>query len=156
LPLPQYAIGLGDTLAAAGRAAEAGEAYALVGVMERLLEANGVRTELETALFDLDHGRSLARALARAREAYRRAPGIHAEDVLAWALYKNGRCQEALAHSERALRLGTLDALMLFHRGMIERCLGRHEAGRAYLARALAINPHFSLAYAPIARRALR
>ena len=156
LPLPQYAIGLGDTLAAAGRAAEAREAYALVGVIERLLEANGVRTELETALFDLDHGRALAHALARAQEAHRRGPGIHAEDVLAWALYKNGRCREALAHSERALRLGTLDALKLFHRGMIERCVGRRAEAHSDLTRALEINPHFSPLYAPVAREALQ
>jgi tetratricopeptide (TPR) repeat protein len=156
LPLPQYAFGLGDTLVVAGRTTEAEKAYALVDVMKRLFEANGVRTELETALFDLDRDRALPRALKHAGEAFRHAPSIHAEDVLAWALYKNGRCDEARAHSVRALRLGTLDALKLFHRGMIERCLGRREAGRAYLTRALAVNPHFSLVYAPVARRALR
>jgi hypothetical protein len=71
-------------------------------------------------------------------------------------LYENGRCRDALVHSERALRLGTRDALKIFHRGMIELCLGRDAAGRASLARALALNPHFSLLYAPTASRALR
>ena len=155
-PLPEYAIALGDVLAAADREREARQAYALVGAIDRVLRGNGVRTELETALFDLDHGRDVADALARAREAYERAPSIYAEDVLAWALYKNGRCAEARAHSVRALRLGTRDALMHFHRGMIERCLSDREAARSHLGRALAINPHFSLVYAPIARRLLR
>ena len=95
-------------------------------------------------------------ALARARDAYRERKSIDGDDVLGWALYKNGRCGEALAHSRRALRLGTRDALKIFHRGMIELCLGRKAAGRAELRRALAINPHFSLLYAPVAREALR
>jgi tetratricopeptide (TPR) repeat protein len=156
LPLPQYAIALGDVLRASGRTREAGEAYELVAAMQRLAEANGVRTELDSALFDLDHDRRLADALARAREAYRAAPSIHADDVLAWALYKNGRCEEARTHSRRALRLGTRDALKLFHRGMIERCVGNRATGRRYLERALAVNPHFSLLYGPVAREAAR
>jgi tetratricopeptide (TPR) repeat protein len=127
-----------------------------VGVIERLFEANGVRTELETARFDLDHDRNVAAALRRAVEAYRDRKSIEAEDTLAWGYYKNGRCEEALVHSKRALRLGTKDALKLFDRGMIERCLGRQQAGNAFIRRALAVNPHFSLLYAPVAREALR
>ena len=115
-----------------------------------------MRTELETALFDLDHGRRLGDALARARKAYAQAPSIHAADVLAWALFKNGRCEAARAYSVRALRLGTRDALKLFHRGMIERCLGRPGTARSFFAGALAVNEHFSLLYAPVAREALR
>jgi hypothetical protein len=34
-----------------------------------------VRTELQTAVFDLDHNRKVADALARARTAYVSAPG---------------------------------------------------------------------------------
>jgi tetratricopeptide (TPR) repeat protein len=127
-----------------------------VDATENLLRANGVRTELETALFDLDHGRNVADALTRARDAYRERKSIEGDDVLAWALYKNGRCREALEHSRRALRLGTRDALKIFHRGMIELCLHRPSDGRVSLSRALRINPHFSLRYAPVAREALR
>jgi tetratricopeptide (TPR) repeat protein len=156
IPLPQFAVGLGDTLAVAGRPREAGKAYALVDVIQRLFAANGVRTELETARFDLDHGRNVAAALVRAKQAYRDRKSIEAEDTLAWGYYKNGRCREALVHSRRALRLGTRDALKLFDRGMIERCLGHEEAGRAFLRRALGINPRFSLLYAPVARKVLR
>lgn len=156
LPLPQYAGALGDVLRLAGRDGEARRAYGTVDVIERLLRANGVRTELETALFDLDHGRRLGDALARAQIAYRTRKSIDGEDVLAWALYKNGRCADARDHSIRALRLGTRDALKSFHRGMIELCLGREGAGRSFLRRALRINPRFSLLYAPVARAALR
>jgi tetratricopeptide (TPR) repeat protein len=156
LPLPQYEGALGDVLRAVGREREAQDAFDAVDAIQRLLEANGVRTELETALFDLDHGRRPADALARARLAYAERKSIEAEDVLAWAVYVNGRCEEARAHSARALRLGTRDALKLFHRGMIERCLGHRRAARSLLRGALAINPHFSLLYAPVAAKALR
>ncbi len=156
VPLPEYAAALGETLDAAGRTKEADEAYELVDVMQRLFEANGARTELETALVDLDRHRNLEDALARAREAYAEQRSIQAEDVLAWALYRNGRCAEARAYSVRALRLGTRDALKLFHRGMIERCLGRPAEARTFFARALSVNPYFSLRWAPVAREALR
>src|SRR5207237_9344844 len=128
--------------------------YALVGAIGRLLAANGVRTELQTAVFDLDHDRNVADALARARAAYESAPSVYAEDALAWGLYRTGSCDEARRHSARALRLGTRDALLVFHRAMIERCLGSPSA-RSWFGRALAINPNFSFLWAPVARKAL-
>ena len=155
LPLPAYVILLGDVRHAAGDETGAEREYRLVHVIERLFAANGVRTELQTALFDIDHDRGVAAALARARAAYAAAPGIYAEDALAWGLFRTGRCAEARAHSMHALRLGTHDALLIFHRGMIERCLGDRASGNAFLRRALALNPHFSLLWAPVARKAL-
>jgi tetratricopeptide (TPR) repeat protein len=156
VPLPQFVGTLGDLLAVSGRRAEAREQYALVGAIERLQRANGVRTDLETALFDVDHGLRLSDALARARRAHADRPSIEADDVLAWALVRNGRCGEALRFSKRALRLGTRDAPKFFHRGMVERCLGRPGAARAWFGRALALNPHFSPLWAPVARRHAR
>jgi tetratricopeptide (TPR) repeat protein len=156
VPIPEFAVALGDVAHGSGRDAPAREADRLVAVLNRVLAANGVRTELETAVYDLDRGVRLDSALARAREAFRRAPSVHAEDALAWALLRNGRCEEARPHSIRALRLGTRSALFLFHRGMIERCLGNAVTGERFLAEALATNPHFSSRWAPVAREALR
>jgi tetratricopeptide (TPR) repeat protein len=156
VPLPQYVALLGDLYRADGRPLLARRQYALIGAIDRLLRANGVRTDLEIALFQVDHGIDLPRALRRARLARAERPSIDGDDVLAWALARNGRCREALSYSKRALRLGTLDSTKLFHRGMIERCLGHHGAAHAWLTRALALNPHFSVAWAPVARRALR
>jgi tetratricopeptide (TPR) repeat protein len=155
-PLPQFVGYLGDLYAAAGRRALARRQYALVDVIGRLFVANGVRTDLETALFRADHGIRLRETLALARLARRERPSIDGDDVLAWTLARNGRCGEALRYSKLALRLGTKDPLKLFHRGTIERCLGRTGEGDRFLRRALALNPHFSLLWAPIARRALR
>lgn len=153
LPLPEYAILLGDALARAGRLEEARRAYGLVRTLQRLLEANGVRTDLQTALFDLDRGVRRAAALERARAAYGAAPGLAAADAVAWGLYRSGSCREARAWSRRALALGTEDGLFLFHRGLIERCLRGPDAGERWFARALAANPTFSLRWAPLAER---
>lgn len=154
LPIPAYVIWLGDILHVSGHKAAARREYALVGAIEKLFAANGVRTELQTAVFDLDHNRNVPDALERARIAYQSAPGIYAEDALGWGLYRSGRCGEAREHSERALRLGTRDALLIFHRAMIERCLGSASA-RSWFRRALTINPHFSFLWAPVARAEL-
>ena len=155
VPLPQFVALLGDLYRARGQLAPARGQYALVAVIQRLLVANGVKSDLETALFDVDHGIRLRHALVLARQAHADRPSIDGDDVLAWALARNGRCGEALRWSRQALRLGTLDALKLFHRGMIERCLGHRTAARRYLGRALALNPHFSVVWSPVARKAL-
>jgi tetratricopeptide (TPR) repeat protein len=156
IPLPQFVGALGDLYRASGQERPAERQYALIGAIERLLQANGVKTDLETALFDVDHGIRLSDSLALARRAQRERPSIDGDDVLAWALYRNGRCAEALPYSRHALRLGTRDALKFFHRGMIERCLGQRSEGQRWLLRALTLNPHFSLLWAPVARAALR
>jgi tetratricopeptide (TPR) repeat protein len=147
----QNVILLGDVLTAAERSEEASEAYALVDAIDQLLVANGVRTELQTALFDLDHDRDIAAALERSLAVREEVAGINADDVVAWGLYKSGRCEEARRYSESALRLGTQDALMFFHRGMIEGCLGSELEQRRFLERALDVNPHFSFIYSSTA-----
>jgi tetratricopeptide (TPR) repeat protein len=152
-PLPQYVAQLGDLQRAAGDRRGARTQHALVLAIERLLAANGVRTDLEVALFRADHGIRPAATVALARRARRLRPSIDGDDVLAWALWRAGRCREASAYSGRALRLGTLDALKFFHRAMIESCLGHDAAARAWGHRALALNPGFSVLWAPTARR---
>jgi tetratricopeptide (TPR) repeat protein len=155
-PLPQFVAALGDLLAVSGRRAEAQRQYALMGAIRRLLAANGVKTDLEIALFQTDHRIRLHESLALARAGRRDRPSIDGDDVLAWALARNGRCAEALPYSRQALRLGTRDPLKFFHRGMIERCLGHPAEAQAWFRSALALNPHFSILWSPVARRYAR
>jgi tetratricopeptide (TPR) repeat protein len=153
IPLPQFVAQLGDLYGARGERAPAARQYATIGAIERLLRANGVRTDLETALFDADHGRA---SVALARRARADRPSIDGDDVLAWTLARDGRCSEGLPWSKRALRLGTEDALKLFHRAWIEHCVGHADAARSFARRALALNPHFSLLWSDDARRLAR
>ena len=139
---------------APGASAPRREQYALVGVIERLLVANGVRTDLETALFDVDHGIQLGRALApRAAGATRGAQASTETTSSAGRSPATDAAPRRCPTRSRALRLGTLDALKFFHRGMIERCLGHDSDARGWFERALRLNPQFSLLWSPVARR---
>ena len=142
LPLPQYVANYGDLLRHEGDPSGARRQYRLVAAIGRLQRAGGVNVDLELALFDIDHGVRLDRVVALARTARTERPSIDGDDTLAWALARTGRCGEALRYSKRALRLGTLDAPKFFHRGVIERCLGR-SAAEHWFARARATNPYW-------------
>jgi tetratricopeptide (TPR) repeat protein len=155
MPLPEYAIALGDVYAKQGDQQQAQRQYDLVRVIDRLLTTNGVNTDLETALFFADHNIDLPVSLAKARAAYTARPSIHGADALAWTLYKSGQYAEAQQYANEALRLGTRDALKLFHAGMIAHALGQHEQARAYLQQAVDLNPHFSLLYSDLAATTL-
>jgi tetratricopeptide (TPR) repeat protein len=143
IPLPQFVGLLGDLQHATGRERAARVEYATEDGIRRLLAANGVKTDLETALFAIDHGIRLKASLALAHRAQRERPSIDGDDVLAWALYRNRQCGEALHYSRLALRLGTKDSAKLFHRAEIEQCLGRDP--RPWARRATVLNPHFSV-----------
>jgi len=153
MPLPQFVIMLGDIYAAAGKPNEAAQQYGLLAVEEKLYEANGVDLAAEMALFDADHDRDLGRALDRARAAYARRPSITVADILAWTLFKTGDAQSADPMMNEALRLGTQNALMDYHAGMIAYQLGRPDRAADYLGKALALNPRFSLLYADQAKQ---
>jgi tetratricopeptide (TPR) repeat protein len=153
MPSLEFVGTLGDLLHASGDETGARRQYMLIAAINRLQRASGVKTDLELALFNVDHGLQLREALTLARASYADRPSIDGDDVLAWALFHNGRCAEALVSSKHALRLGTQDAAKFFHRGMIERCLGNRTEARRWFRRALALNPRFSLLWAPVARR---
>jgi tetratricopeptide (TPR) repeat protein len=154
-PAPEYVILLGDVYQHAGRPAEAAAQYDLVRTIDKLYTASGVNTDLETALFDADHGVNLDDAVRRARAEYRHRRSIHVADALAWTLYAKGRYGRAKHFSRVSLRLGTRDARLLFHAGMIDFRLGRDAGARRHLSSALSVNPNFSFVHARVARRTL-
>jgi len=151
LPLPSYLIAYADLLRSVGRERQATRQEAVLAATNDLFEAQGVNVDLESALFYADRGRPQAAFLA-ARAVWDRQHSVDAADALAWALHVNGRDRAALRHSEQALRLGTHSALFTYHRGMIERSLGRSGAARESLRDALEINPYFSPLLAPRAK----
>jgi tetratricopeptide (TPR) repeat protein len=155
MPLPEFVIALGEVYQASGQPAEAAKQYDLVQAMIQLYAQNGVDTDVELALFLADHGPDRNAAVDKARAGYGKRPSIKAADVLAWSLYKAGKYEEARSYSQQALHLGTKDANMLFHAGMIAAALGDDPTATAYLQQALAINPSFSPLNAPIARETL-
>jgi tetratricopeptide (TPR) repeat protein len=97
----------------------------------------------------------LPQALDLARQELNIRQDIYAYDLLAWALYKNGHHEEALAAITKALQQGTQEAKLFFHAGMIYYSLGNITQAKTYLERALALNPHFHLFHADVAKRTL-
>ena len=146
-PLPEYVIALGDLYATSGDKMQADQQYSLVRAEEQLFRANGVNVDLELSLFESDHGDPQA-GLTQARAEWGRRHSILVADALAWALHQNGDEHQAAHYSRFALHLGTQSALLNFHAGLIQLALGNKDAARSYLARAIAISPHFSILYA--------
>ena len=64
-------------------------------------------------------GISFDEALTIARQHRASRSDIATCDVLAWCLYKKGYMAEAQAAMDEAFRLGTRDALLHYHAGVI-------------------------------------
>jgi len=154
VPLPDYAIALGDLYARLGRADEAKRQYDLVEFIERSGAIEGTYSR-NLALFWADHDTRLDEALAVAERERAGRDDIYTSDLLAWCLYKKSRLTEAKAAIERALRLGTQDARLLYHAGMIAQALGDRRAAANFLRQALKLDPDFDALQAGVARHAL-
>ncbi|MEA2493639.1 MAG: hypothetical protein QOJ29_1550 [Thermoleophilaceae bacterium] len=120
LPLPEYVVGLGETELAAGRRADARRDFALISAEEKLLQAAGVDTDVDLALFESSHG-TRARGLVLARRAYASAPSVRSADALGWALTRAGHPKQGLVYAKKALRLGSRDPRFLHHAAVAAR-----------------------------------
>jgi tetratricopeptide (TPR) repeat protein len=150
-PDPSMLAALGDLLAKTGREEEAKRVY------DRLEQRATLNAEYrrELANFYADHDRHLPKALELAQIDIAERKDIYGYDTLAWALFKNGRAQEAARASAEALKLGTRDARLHYHAGLIHLKLGDPDKAREHLGRALALNPHFSIVHAEQAKKVL-
>jgi tetratricopeptide (TPR) repeat protein len=155
VPTPDMVAALGDLLALLGKADKAEKQYALVEYIEHVNETNQVAYNRQLALFYADHDRKLSEAVTLAEAELQRRHDIYTYDTLAWAYGKNGRYADAWKAMEQALHLGTRDALLFFHAGIIAHGLGRKEQARDYLHQALTLNPHFHLIQTEVAKRML-
>jgi tetratricopeptide (TPR) repeat protein len=133
---------------------EVSDQLALFRALAASYQTEGLGLDVELVLFEADHG-SPSKAVAGAAQAWRTRPFLSTADAYAWALYRDGRPRAALAWSDRALATGWHTALHLYHRGMIEKALGRTVDAREHLQGALRLEPRFSPLHAPLARKAL-
>jgi tetratricopeptide (TPR) repeat protein len=117
---------------------------------------NQVLHNRDLALFYADHDMKLDEALALAHKEFEVRHDIYTWDALAWALYKNGKYQEASDAIENALRPGVRDALLFFHAGMIAKQLGQNALAKERLQVSLSINPRFHVIYASVAMQQLK
>lgn len=154
VPLPQYVVEAGEYFESVGRAAQAQQAYRLFDAENALFTANGVALDTDPTLFYADHG-DPAKALRYGQAGIVIRPFLEMDDAYAWALHANHHDAQALTWSDKATAAGMRNAEFAFHRGMIEKAVGRTDAARTDLAAALAINPYFNPLQVPVAHAAL-
>ncbi len=152
VPQPAYLAALGDLYTLQGDTEAAQAQYETV---EFIAELGDGAYDRQFTLYLLDHDLRLDEALAAAQADVATRDDVYAWDTLAWALHKNGRQDEAADAMDKVLALGTADARMHYHAGMIQAALGNDEAARTHLERALEINPAFDPLQAPRAAEAL-
>ena len=155
VPMPEYIAALGDAYAKIGNSNEARKQYDLVEYIGQLSALNKALYNRELAYFYADHDIKLQQGLELAQRELDYRRDIYAYDVLAWNLFKNGKFEEAREAVSQALKLGTQDAKLHYHAGMIYQRVGEKEKAREHLRRALSINPHFHIFFADNAKRSL-
>ncbi len=155
IPQPDMLAALGDLYGLTGDTVKAKQEYDTVEFIGKLQAINQVIYNRQLALFYANHNLNLEKSLVMAQKELENRKDIYAYDTYAWALYKNKRYSQAAEIMKGAIRLGTRDAMLYYHAGMIYQALGEDKEAEQMLSQALAINPHFDLMQAPIARRAL-
>lgn len=155
VPFPAYAAALYDLDIQTGRWDDASKQLALVEFISKLNPVNERLFYRELALFYADHDFKRAESVDLAKKELTVRRDIYTWDILAWVLFKNGRVSEAAEAMDKALALGTPDALLDFHAGMIANQLGQSQRARSLLQQALDLNPNFHLVYARQARELL-
>ncbi len=154
-PLPDTAVALGDLYAKLGRTEDAKRQYDLVEFIERNSAASGTYSR-QLAMLWADHDVNLDRALTIVQRERSLRQDIFTCDALAWALFKSKRLDEAKKSMEEALRLGTRDAKIFYHAGMIYDAVGEQAKASKFLKLAFAVNPTFDLLQAEQARQAIK
>lgn len=155
VPDPVFIAALGDLYKLAGRETDAASQYALVEQIARLSKLSGALYNRQLAIFYADHDLKATEAYALAKKEYETRRDIYGADALAWAALKAGKLDEAQSAIKEALKLGTKDAKLFYHAGMIHRAAGDNRTAKDYLERALKLSPVFDPLQAAFARRAL-
>ena len=155
LPDPAFVAMLGDFYKLAGRETESNAQYKLVEQIAQLNSTNGVIFSRQLMLFYADHDMKAQEAYVAALKEYETRRDIYGADAVAWTALKAGKLDDAQKFSRAALRLGTQDAILFYHAGMIARAAGDKTAARNHIQRALKLNPQFDLLQASIAKQAL-
>ncbi|MEO6036158.1 MAG: tetratricopeptide repeat protein [Verrucomicrobiota bacterium] len=147
---PDFVAALGDLHKLAGQEKEAAKFYVFVEELgKHSMQVHGTLQNRQLALFHADHDMQLEQAYASALSEYGVRKDIYGADALAWTAFKSGRLTEAKAAMKEALRLGTKDAKLFYHAGMIARASGEKTLGSDYFKCALALNPQSRLKREP-------
>ncbi|MEU6678260.1 tetratricopeptide repeat protein [Streptomyces sp. NPDC046925] len=153
-PNPEYALALGELYESLRLAPASRAQYDMLRARVKQEGVNGVNDERILGLYEADHGDPEA-AVDRLRAEFKRHPSPEAADALGWALHRAGESKEGLKFATRATEKGPISALLSYHRGEIEREIGKYGAARRHIGEALRINPYFSPLLVPAAKQAM-
>ncbi|MBI5823187.1 MAG: tetratricopeptide repeat protein [Chloroflexi bacterium] len=156
IPQPDFLAALGDLYKITGQPDQAKVQYNTVEYIGKLAAINQQIYNRQLANFYSDHDLHVQDALRLALSELKSRKDIYGYDAAAWAEYKNGNFKEAQTFMENAMALGTQDARLYYHAGMIALELGDKIKAQEYLTRALEINPHFSILSAGQAKKTLQ
>lgn len=155
LPDPSFLASLGDLYLLAGRTRDAETQFQLVEKIGQIGESGGSVYDRQLANFYADHDLQIEKAYRLAMREYELRKDVHGADTLAWTALKAGKIVDAQKTIKEAMRLGTKDARLFYHAGMIEHASGNRKAGDDLLGRALKLSPQFDPRQAMIARKTL-
>lgn len=155
-PDPTFVAALGDLDHLSGREREARQQYDLVEKIAKLSAFNGVLYNRPLAMFFADHGMRPLEAYEAAASEYQVRKDVYGADALAWTALAAGKLSESRTAAQSTLRLGTRDARVLYHCGMIDLAAGDRAAAAKLLGRAIALNPHFDPLQAPRCMEAMK
>jgi len=155
LPDPNFVAALGDLYKLTGRDKDAQAQYELVEQIGKLSKLNGAIYNRQLALFYADHDQKPEEGYNLAAKEYEARKDIYGADALAWTAMKAGKIGEAQTAMKEAMKLGTQDAKLYYHAGMIARAAGDKGAAKENLEKALKLNPKFDPLQSSIALKAL-
>lgn len=151
-PTADAAILAGELRSHAG--GDPDSSFALARAIHDLQAASSQDVDLETALFEADHGDAdLAVQLAEAARDDRRT--IFTADALGWALHRAGRSEAAAPLVDEALAGGTIETAIRIHAVIVYDAVGRDADARrlldAAVDRAGYLAPSLATQLAPVA-----
>jgi tetratricopeptide (TPR) repeat protein len=147
---------LGDLFILTGQTTEAQTYYlAIETEFAPLAETDPAIYGRELAAFYADHDIQMDKALELITADLDHRQDIQGYDTAAWIYYRLGELDKAQEMMSLARQLGTLDAALLYHAGMIAQARGETAEAANLLSQALDINPAFDPIQARIAGQTL-
>jgi len=131
---------LAEALQLAGRAGDAKKAFAEFEQKSLLESYRADNSNHELTFYYADHANEPAKALEVAKREFAQRHDVYTLDSYAWALYVNGRSEEARKQIDAALAVGIRDAKLFRHAGEIALQCGDRATAQEYLEQATGLN----------------
>ncbi|HEX8765448.1 MAG TPA: tetratricopeptide repeat protein [Candidatus Acidoferrum sp.] len=133
---------LAQALERAGQTTQASLAYGDFATTARAIIEGGDNANAELISYYLGHEHNSAEALRIAQIEIAKRHNVNTLDSYAWALYGNGRYEEAQKQIAVALAVGVREARMFYHAGLIAGKLHDDVSAARYLNQSVELNPY--------------